>query len=232
MNEPSRSAPPRRGDRRAARRGRAPGTRRRPAPPRRRSPALAVAAAVLGTVTFAGTLAGLTALLDGHGRRTPVAGGECAGCTTPVAPAGATAAEQQTFVPHPSPGTARSGAPGGKHGAERAAPVTRPPGGERSLPPSRTPTPKARGRVAVAFAARPGGGTYTITNRGGATLPRWRLSFTLPRGGLFPFGPGGDGRTYRASGGPLAPGESATVRFTYLGRPPTPTNCRVNGSPC
>ncbi|MFC6931182.1 hypothetical protein ACFQHO_13155 [Actinomadura yumaensis] len=53
--------------------------------------------------------------------------------------------------------------------------------------------------------------------------------------GLLPFGPlgpGRDGRTYEASGGPLAPGESATVRFTYLGRPPTPTNCRVNGAPC
>jgi hypothetical protein len=131
------------------------------------------------------------------------------------------------------PGTRRPGAsnPPGEGGDPHRQ---TPPPGPGTPPPAR-PT---AGPVTVAYSTRHAGyrteGVYTVTNHGGATLPPWHLSFTLPRSGGLLGSLFGDrhGRTVSVDGGALAPGGHATVTFRIYRSSDVPTGCLLNGKVC
>ncbi|MFG1997663.1 hypothetical protein ACGFNU_00780 [Spirillospora sp. NPDC048911] len=216
-----------------------------------------VAVGTAGVVTFAATLVGMNLVFGSDDAPpTPQALKECdaPGCAAPeVMPSTATPSSSESPLKSPSatptkrssgspsptaPPTVKpqgSSTPGAPPPAPRVAPV--PP--EQQQPP--TTAPPAGPPVTVSYSGSGNGyweyrGSYTVTNRSGASLPSWRLGFEPSRHSrlytLWPLPWRREGGTVVVSGGPLANGASYTVTFLARGRGEPPTGCTLNYRPC
>ncbi|KAB2348317.1 cellulose binding domain-containing protein [Actinomadura rudentiformis] len=225
---------------------------RRRARDRRQPPWRFVAAGAAGVVTFGATLVGLNAVFgdeDGPPRTQALKACDAPGCEAPeVLPTTATPSSEESPLP---PKTAKPTKRPSSSPSPASPPTVKPQTtGKPTTPaPPAVPTPpKQEPRTAppgppvtVSYTGSDSGyweyrGTFTVTNRSGATLQGWRLAFNLPwhtrLRAVWPFPWHREGWTVVVNGGTLANGASHTVTFLARGRTDPPTGCTINYSAC
>ncbi|MFI0449295.1 hypothetical protein [Actinomadura sp. 6N118] len=210
-----------------------------------------VAAGAAGVVTFAATLVGMNAVFgdeDGPPTAQALKACDAPGCVAPeVLPTTATPSSEEDVQPKTAKSTKRPSTTPSPTSPptvkpQSSGPPSRPAPAPAPTPPEHAPRTAPPGPpVTVSYTGADSGyweyrGTFTVTNRSGATLPPWRLAFNLPwhtrLRALWPFPWHHEGWTIVVNGGALANGASHTVTFLARGQTGSPVGCTINHSPC
>jgi Cellulose binding domain len=198
---------------------------------------LAIAAAGLATVGFAGFV-GIPALLNALGIGTGSQGGPCPVCQFPIPSSAAVAPGSGS-----SPATAPSATSSARTGTQ-TAPASPPPPVAVVPQPRSTPAGQTIAPLSVTYSATPTGngqftGQVTVINQGSAPVTNWQLVVALPydtvsavqnaeisdQNDVLFLSPAPDDLS-------IAPGGTVVVSIFASGSMTTPAECSFNNVPC